>query len=56
MKIMKIHIFSKGPSLNYFSKVTGWVRTEKWQFLLTFSTIYANVGWVGEKKSKILLT
>jgi hypothetical protein len=25
---------------------TGWVGLEKWQFLLTFSSIYADVGWV----------
>ena len=25
---------------------TGWVGLEKWQVLLTFSTIYADVGWV----------
>ena len=25
---------------------TRWVGSEKWQFLLTFSTIYADVGWV----------
>ena len=38
---------SKGPSLYYVSKETGWVGSEKWQFLLTFSTIYADAGWVG---------
>ena len=31
----------------YVSKGTGWVGSEKWQFLLMFSTIYADVGWVG---------
>ena len=35
------------PSLYYVSKVTWWVGSEKWQFLLTFSTIYADVGLVG---------
>ena len=40
-----------GPSLYYVSPGTGWVGSEKWQFLLTFSTIYADVvrwvdGWV----------
>ena len=25
----------------------GRVGSEKWQFLLTFSTIYADIGWVG---------
>ena len=34
------------PSLYYDSKETGWVRSEKWQFLLTFSTVYADEGWV----------
>ena len=29
---------------------------EKWLFLLTFITIYADVGWVGQKKSKNVLT
>ena len=29
---------------------------KKWLFLLTFSTIYADIGWVGQKKSKYLLT
>ena len=34
----------------------GWVQ-KKWQFLLTFRTINANVGWVdGSEKSKIVLT
>ena len=33
-------------SLYYVSKGTGWVESEKWQFLLTVSTIYADVGWV----------
>ena len=37
----------KGPSLYYVSKETGWVGSEKLQFLLMFSTIYADVGWVG---------
>ena len=37
----------KGPSLYYVSKGTGWVGSEKWQFLMMFSTIYADVGWVG---------
>ena len=27
--------------------------SEKWHFLLTFSTIYADVGWVGERSEKI---
>ena len=38
---------SVGPSLYYVNKETWWVGSEKWQFLLTFSTIYADVGWVG---------
>ena len=46
----------KGPSLYYVSKGTGWVGSEKWQFLLMFSTIYADVGWVGQKKSRNVLT
>ena len=37
----------KGSSLYYVSKVNGWVGSEKLQFLLTFSTICANSGWVG---------
>ena len=37
----------KGPSLYYVSKGTELVGSEKCQFLLTFITIYANVGWVG---------
>jgi hypothetical protein len=47
-----------GPSLHYVSKGTGWVGSEKWQLLLTFSTIYADVeysrvgGWV-RKGTKI---
>ena len=29
----------------------GWVGSEKWQFLLIYSTIYADIGeWVGLKK------
>ena len=43
-------IFDRGPSLYYVSKGTGWVGSEKWHFLLTFSTIYADVGWVGESE------
>ena len=35
---------SMGASLSYVSKGTGWVGSEKWQFLLTISTIYADVG------------
>ena len=35
-----------GPSLYYVSNGTGWVGFEKWQFLLTFSTFNADVGWV----------
>lgn len=31
------------------------VGSENWQFLMS-STIYADVGWVGQKKFKILLT
>ena len=38
---------TKGPFLFYGSKGTGWVGSEKWHFLLTFSTIYADVGWLG---------
>ena len=30
--------------------------SEKLQFLLTFSTIYADVGWMGQKKFKNGLT
>ena len=30
--------------------------SEKCKFLLTFNTIYADVGWVGQKKSKNGLT
>ena len=33
----------KGPSLYYVSKGTGWVGSEKCQFLLTFSFIYADL-------------
>ena len=40
----------KGPSLYYVSKRTGWLGSEKWQFLLTFSTIYADEGWVGRSE------
>ena len=43
----KTTIISTGPSLYYVSKMTGLVGSEKWQFLLKFSTIYADVGWVG---------
>ena len=39
-----------GPSLYYVSKVTGWVGSEKWQFLLTLSTIYADVESMGESE------
>ena len=50
--------FHLGPSLYYVSKETWWVGSEKLQFLLTFSTIYADEGWmawVGQKKSKNVL-
>ena len=40
----------KRPSLYYVSKGTGWVRSEKRQFLLKFSTIYADIGWVGRSE------
>ena len=40
-------MFSYGrPSLYYVRKGTGWVGSEKWHLLLTFSTIYAGVEWV----------
>ena len=42
----------QGPSLYYVSKETGQVGLERWQFLLTINTIYAYVGWVGQKKIK----
>ena len=48
--VMKV---AKGPFLYYVSKGTGWVETEKWQFLLMFTTIYADVGWVGLKSVQI---
>jgi hypothetical protein len=32
------------------------VGSEKWQFLLTFRTIYADEGCVGQKKLKNMLT
>ena len=35
-----------GPSLYYVSKGTGWVKSENKQFLLLFSVIYAEEGWV----------
>ena len=34
----------KRPSLYYVNKETEWVGSEKWQFFLIFSTIYADVG------------
>ena len=37
----------KRSFLYYVSKGTGWVGSEKWQFLLTFSTVYADIGWLG---------
>ena len=38
----------KEPSLYYVSKWTGWVGgSEKLQFLLMFSTMYADIGRVG---------
>ena len=41
--------FPRGPLLYYVSKGTGWVGSEKRQFLLMFSTFYADVevllGW-----------
>jgi hypothetical protein len=49
-------IDNKGPSLYYVSKETGWVGSENWQFLPMFSTISADEGWVGQKKSKNVLT
>ena len=42
----------RGSSLYYVSKGTGWVESEKWQFLLMFSTIYAEVGWMVRWLSK----
>ena len=33
-------------ALYYVSKETGWVGSEKQQFLLTYTTIYADVEWV----------
>ena len=49
---IKMHpLLAKGPFMYYVSKEGGGVR--KWQFLLIYSTIYADVGgWVGLKKPK----
>ena len=44
---VRLIVLGKGPSLYYVSKGAGWVGSEKWQFLLMFSTIYANVSRVG---------
>ena len=42
-----------GPSLYYVSKGTGWEGSEKCQSLLTFSTIYGDLGRVGQKSPKM---
>ena len=47
---MQQQVLVGGPSLYYVSKGTGWVGSEKWQFLMRFSTIYAGVGWLGESE------
>ena len=47
---------ARGPSLYYVSKVTGWVGSENWSFLLTFCIISAHVARVGQKESKNVLT
>ena len=42
---------TKGPFKYYISKEVGGVK--KWQFLLIYNTIYADIGrWVGLKKPK----
>ena len=38
---------SKGPSLYYVSKGTGWVGLEKLQFWLTFNTLFMLIGGWG---------
>ena len=35
---------------SYITSAKGLCGSEKWQFLLTFSTINADVGWVGGSK------
>ena len=42
--------FHLGTSLYYVSKETGWVGSEKLQFLLMFRTIYADEGWAGRSE------
>ena len=43
----------KGPFKYYVSKEVGGSGVRKWQFLLIYSTIYADIGgWVGLKSQK----
>jgi hypothetical protein len=43
------------PFITSAKRLGGWVGSEKWLFLLMFSTIYADKGWVGQKKFKNVL-
>ena len=43
-KLFSFLYLYKGPSLYYVRKETWWVGSEKWQFLLIISTIYADIG------------
>ena len=56
LKKARTATIANGPSLYYVSKWTGWVGSKIWQFVLTFSIDNTDVGRVGQKKSKNVLT
>ena len=52
-----LSLWTRGPSLYYVSKMTGWVGSENRHFCW-LSVLYLcwNNGWMGQKKSKIMPT
>ena len=57
MEFLAVFILKDRPYITSAKGLTGWVGSEKWQLFLMFSTtIYADVGWVGQKQFKNVLT
>ena len=41
------------PNITLAKRLSGWVQKNGNQSLLTFNTIYAEVGWVGQKPTNL---
>ena len=46
----------KGPFIYYVSKRTGWVGSTNGRFCRRSVLYHADIGWVGQKRSKNVLT